>query len=273
MMGRICQVLALALVVGAIATAEARSQTEHGWKVYGTSGDCNIEKVDIAQLSDRRFEEEFATEKPVVIAGLGEERNAAFREQCHRGKILIDWGDSTIILSTANTRSYVKRRMTLRTYIEEIVDGLEVDVTARGSDTWYWFGDNDHREWSTFFNSYVLPPFADADKVALSFGIGTRFSGVPFHIHGRVFAETIFGRKRWLLLPPHRRPDFDGEQATIAWLERTTDIPDLLDCTVHAGEVLYIPSDWWHATINLDQTVFISSFIDDSTTSTHPELR
>eukprot|EP00188_Purpureofilum_apyrenoidigerum_P001716 Plantae.Rhodophyta-Purpureofilum_apyrenoidigerum.ctg19721.p1 GENE.Plantae.Rhodophyta-Purpureofilum_apyrenoidigerum.ctg19721~~Plantae.Rhodophyta-Purpureofilum_apyrenoidigerum.ctg19721.p1 ORF type:complete len:278 (-),score=40.39 Plantae.Rhodophyta-Purpureofilum_apyrenoidigerum.ctg19721:79-912(-) len=265
--------LALVLTIGTIAVG-AWPEVQHGWKIYGADGGCEgVEKVDIAQLSALRFEKEYAREKPVVIVGLGLERNAAFRELCQRERILADWGDSNITLSTANTRSYQKRRATLRTYIEEIVDGPEFDAGARGSDTWYWFGDNDHAQWSTFFDKYILPPFAEADKVALSFGIGTRFSGVPFHIHGRVFAETIVGRKRWLLFPPDHCPDFDGNQATLSWLAHNADLPGLLDCTVYTGEILYIPPDWYHATLNLDQTVFISSFIDDQSSSLHLELR
>lgn len=30
---------------------------------------------------------------------------------------------------------------------------------------------------------------------ALSFGIAGALTGVPFHIHGPTFAETIYGRK------------------------------------------------------------------------------
>lgn len=33
------------------------------------------------------------------------------------------------------------------------------------------------------------------------------------------------------------------------------------ECVVNAGEVLYIPDDWWHSTLNLGQSVFISAFV------------
>lgn len=34
-----------------------------------------------------------------------------------------------------------------------------------------------------------------------------------------------------------------------------------LECTLGVGEVLYLPTGWWHATLNVGQTVFISTFV------------
>jgi hypothetical protein len=31
---------------------------------------------------------------------------------------------------------------------------------------------------------------------------------------------------------------------------------------VHEGEAVYFPDQWWHATLNLDETVFMSSFVN-----------
>ena len=36
----------------------------------------------------------------------------------------------------------------------------------------------------------------------------------------------------------------------------------MLECTVHEGEAVYFPDQWWHATLNLDETVFMSSFVN-----------
>ncbi|NWI87486.1 JMJD8 protein, partial [Pitta sordida] len=50
-----------------------------------------------------------------------------------------------------------------------------------------------------------------------------------------------------------------------AWLQHT--YPTLppaqrpLECTLRPGEVLYFPDRWWHATLNLDTSVFISTFL------------
>eukprot|EP01046_Picozoa_sp_COSAG06_P038540 COSAG06_NODE_4457_length_4242_cov_52.233888_2_plen_126_part_00 len=63
-----------------------------------------------------------------------------------------------------------------------------------------------------------------------------------------------FGKKHWFLLPPHEpnppvmRP-CDYEKAALA--------PSTLECEQASGEVLFIPSGWWHATCNLDWVVGI----------------
>ncbi|KAM6054972.1 jmjC domain-containing protein 8 isoform 3-T3 [Chlamydotis macqueenii] len=90
-------------------------------------------------------------------------------------------------------------------------------------------------------------------------------SGVPFHWHGPGYSEVIFGRKRWFLYPPDKTPHFHPNETTLAWLHRT--YPSLppaerpLECTLRPGEVLYFPDRWWHATLNLDTSVFISTFL------------
>ncbi|NWT35159.1 JMJD8 protein, partial [Cardinalis cardinalis] len=133
-------------------------------------------------------------------------------------------------------------------------------------DTLYFFGDNNFTEWGPLFQHYVPPPFRiPGTSPAYSFGIAGSGSGVPFHWHGPGFSEVIFGRKRWFLYPPDRTPHFHPNETTLAWLQHT--YPTLppaqrpLECTLHPGEVLYFPDRWWHATLNLDTSVFISTFL------------
>jgi hypothetical protein len=51
-------------------------------------------------------------------------------------------------------------------------------------------------------------------------------SGVPLHIHGAGFSETIIGRKRWWLSPPKPKPAFDPNATALEWalgLKKSTD--------------------------------------------------
>ena len=144
---------------------------------------------------------------------------------------------------------------------------------ASGRDTLYHFGDNNHTEWAALLDLYVRPPFIPHDThVALSFGLAGPGSGVPFHIHGAGYSETLIGRKRWLLYAPDRRPPFDPDESSLTWVVRWRDgAPDIaahgppLDCTIGPGEALYFPSRWWHATLNVDESVFVSSFVSYNT--------
>ena len=36
---------------------------------------------------------------------------------------------------------------------------------------------------------------------------------------------------------------------------------ELLECTIRPGEAIYFPHGWWHATLNIDTAVFISTFL------------
>lgn len=102
--------------------------------------------------------------------------------------------------------------------------------------------------------------------------------------------------QRWFLYPPDKTPHFHPNETTLAWLQHT--YPTLppaerpLECTLRPGEVrgrgegrggqllvlgwkppgaphptalcpqiLYFPDRWWHATLNLDTSVFISTFL------------
>ncbi len=151
--------------------------------------------------------------------------------------------------------------------------------------------DNNHTEWLPLLSTYVRPPFIpDTASVALSFGLAGPGSGVPFHIHGAGYSETLVNRKRWcgrargrwlrrvraarvepsnashrLLYPPKQRPQFDPDESTLAWLRRwqagASRNPPPLDCTLSPGEAIYFPSNWWHATLNADESVFMSSFV------------
>eukprot|EP00744_Colponema_vietnamica_P025346 GILI01037217.1.p1 GENE.GILI01037217.1~~GILI01037217.1.p1 ORF type:complete len:200 (+),score=43.33 GILI01037217.1:371-970(+) len=56
--------------------------------------------------------------------------------------------------------------------------------------------------------------------------------------HGKEFALTAANARRF---PPNA--------------------PYFYECTVGKGEMLYIPGLWWHSTLNIGQTVFMSVFV------------
>ncbi|XP_066417110.1 jmjC domain-containing protein 8 isoform X3 [Molothrus aeneus] len=182
---------------------------------------CTVERAD-ASLTYSLFLQRFAFSRPVILGGVTD--NSAFRALCTREKLLAAFGPFPVRLSTANTYSYRKVDVPFQEYVE-----------------------------------HLLKP---QDPARLGSGSG---SGVPFHWHGPGFSEVIFGRKRWFLYPPNQTPHFHPNETTLAWLQHT--YPTLppaqrpLECTLRPGEVLYFPDRWWHATLNLDTSVFISTFL------------
>lgn len=135
-----------------------------------------------------------------------------------------------------------------------------------GNETWYFFGENNFTEWKSLIDLYERPKYElPSHTHAYSFGVAASFTGVPFHFHGPGFAETIIGRKRWFLYEPNSRPDFDPDKSTIQWFledyNRLRDDKRPLECILEPLDIIYFPDRWWHATLNLDNVVFISTFL------------
>lgn len=155
-------------------------------------------------------------------------------------------------------------------------------------DTLYQFGDQLSEISSLLLPLYELPGkewMKHVNQTALSFGLsGTGAGGfekrafffvckkpfltlvkVPFHTHGAVFAEVLVGRKRWFVSAPANKPEFSGVNTTLFWLRNVlpqiADKSIILDGICERGDLLYLPSFWWHSTLNIGQCVFMSVFI------------
>ncbi|KAL3875423.1 hypothetical protein ACJMK2_033371 [Sinanodonta woodiana] len=225
-------------------------------------GPCTIDVRDESQLSQKEFLERYAYSKPVVIRRAKD--NSVFQQMCEKSNLIKKFGDKEIRLSSANTYSYTKKDVSLLTYINEILQPQT--LTMLGNETFYWFGDNNYTEWEELFNQYKPPPYKIPGMTgAYSFGLAGAGTGVPFHFHGPGFGEVIFGRKRWFMYPPEQTPLFHPNRTTLQWLYEDhpelhpSDIP--IECTLNQGEVIYFPDRWWHGTLNIDTSVFISTFL------------
>ncbi|XP_073218722.1 jmjC domain-containing protein 8 isoform X2 [Lepidochelys kempii] len=125
--------------------------------------------------------------------------------------------------------------------------------------------------WSTCWSLRTWPPWAVTHCISLE--TITSQSGAPSsrntcHLLSGFQAPagpTALGSLRWFLYPPEKTPEFHPNKTTLSWLLDTypflppEDRP--VECTIHPGEVLYFPDRWWHATLNLDTSVFISTFL------------
>ncbi|XP_053327868.1 jmjC domain-containing protein 8 [Spea bombifrons] len=222
---------------------------------------CTVEKVD-ASISYAEFMHRYAYGRPVILRGITD--NAAFRSLCTKRNLLREYGERRVRLSTANTYSYEKVDVPFREFVDHLLKPQ--DLNSLGCDTLYFFGDNNFTEWGALFQRYTPPPFRiPGTSGAYSFGIAGSGTGVPFHWHGPGYSEVIYGRKRWFLYPPDRTPEFNPNKTTLSWLlDIYPFLPETerpVECTIRPGEVLYFPDRWWHATLNLDTSVFISTFL------------
>jgi hypothetical protein len=194
--------------------------------LYNLTGICNIDKWESSKLSQSEFLSRYSQSLPVIVQM--ENVQKATKDITRKQTILQMYGNHTVTLATANTHSYRKVDMMFSRYIDDYVKPQHLEVN--GKDTLYLFGDNDRVAWKELFDSYRLPPYTlPKMHPELSFGIAGMYmhcmqptfvyvlscivpcvnltlylyccihqgpgSGVPFHIHGPTFAETIYGRK------------------------------------------------------------------------------
>ena len=91
---------------------------------------------------------------------------------------------------------------------------------------------------------------------------GPRGSGVSLHQHTSAWNALVRGRKRWYLLPPLTMWG-PTDLPTREWLRTVYPImrqrgDPLYECAQEEGEVIYVPGDWYHATLNVEPSIGIA---------------
>eukprot|EP00035_Acanthoeca_spectabilis_P030449 m.476788 g.476788 ORF g.476788 m.476788 type:complete len:473 (-) comp41799_c0_seq1:27-1445(-) len=124
----------------------------------------------------------------------------------------------------------------------------------------------------------LLPPspLAVANLSAGVLSIGSIGVGLPFHNHGAAWLTVLKGKKLVVLTPPRTDadPEFWGLQHRnpISWailppeaVRRRFEAAGLLTpnstlplhCVLSPGTTLFIPCNWYHATLNIDETLAV----------------
>lgn len=83
-------------------------------------------------------------------------------------------------------------------------------------------------------------------------------SGSPVHFHTDALNIAIVGRKRWFLFPPAQR--FWGAKPAVTWMwedYRSMEVPPI-EVVQEQGDVVYVPTDWGHAVVNLEDSVAVA---------------
>ena len=228
---------------------------------------CNIDRRHSDDIPIATFVSDYAGKRPVILT-YGERRSSEannFRKRTLREPLIERFGNNTVILSASNSYTKAKITKSLSAYINENMAG-EQTLESLGNETLYLFGDNYGDEWDPLMEHLQPNKFAGTENT-LSFGLGAKGSGVPFHFHGGGFSEVFYGRKRWFLTPHTGAPPFDPDHSMLQWVHRQYPILEdnsfaqLQECTIRPGEMLYFPSGWWHGVLNLDPwTSFVSTF-------------
>jgi oxalate decarboxylase/phosphoglucose isomerase-like protein (cupin superfamily) len=90
------------------------------------------------------------------------------------------------------------------------------------------------------------------------FILGPEASGSPVHFHVDAVNMAIAGRKRWVLFPPGQR--FWSNKPAITWFEEEymALATKPIEFVQEAGDVIFIPAQWGHVVLNLEDSLAIA---------------
>ena len=106
--------------------------------------------------------------------------------------------------------------------------------------------------------------------------IGPAGSGSSFHVDPNstsAWNAVIKGSKKWILFPPdvippgvHPSPDGADVASPVSIIEWFMNFYGAtknwnkkpIECVCKAGEVIFVPSGWWHFVINLEESIAIT---------------
>lgn len=110
-----------------------------------------------------------------------------------------------------------------------------------------------------FGGGEVIPVLNDKAVILnRQFMIGPEGSGSPVHFHIDAVNIAIVGRKRWFLFPPGERLWCVKPAAT--WMfEDYRHLPNPpIEILQEPGDIVYVPADWGHAVVNLEDSVAVA---------------
>ena len=213
--------------------------------------------------------------RPVVITGGMEGWEAPrkwtphyLREQC---------GDNEVpVRKLSSERKAVFKRMRLREYLDQLLDSPEASRNGSISEV-------PLRQVLRQVERDLGPsPYRHMPVGELAVMMGRR-SYAPLHFHGSTDAlsSQIIGTKRFVLFDPaqpaslYPRAWYDPGSYNFSFLDLDTNnlvdptrFPDFenlvgLECTLQAGESLFIPVHWWHTVYgNDDFNILLVDFFD-----------
>lgn len=88
------------------------------------------------------------------------------------------------------------------------------------------------------------------------FGLGPPGSGSSPHYHTHAYTFLVFGSKRWYLYPPGSQTMSQTHPLDLD--ERPEPGPKPVLCDMAAGDAMYVPFDWGHAVLNLEDSASVA---------------
>ena len=220
--------------------------------------DCKRYSVeDVNRMSTRELAETMML--PTIVSGA----LSAWKVPSNRESFLDAFGTHEILAArthfaahrdTSQFGTYAERVQGQRAYTQKHVLVSEF-VTHFASEHIVLFSDEpgmSQRETALLNAMHAVretPMFLSRRNDTTFFSFGSNRQGVNTANHGMTWIALIAGRKLWHVrdgsLPKPREP--------VCSIDPPERIPGTLACTQNAGEIIVLPTAWWHATCNLGE--------------------
>ncbi|KAG7587480.1 F-box-like domain superfamily [Arabidopsis thaliana x Arabidopsis arenosa] len=236
--------------------------------------DGNVERRRDISLDE--FSKEYDAKKPVLLSGLADSWPAS--NTWTIDQLSEKYGEVPFRISQ---RSPNKISMKFKDYISYM-------KTQRDEDPLYVFDDKFGEAAPELLKDYSVPHLFQEDWFEILdkesrppyrwLIVGPERSGASWHVDPALTSAwntLLCGRKRWALYPPGKVPlgvtvhvnEDDGDVSIDTpsslqwWLDYYPLLADEdkpIECTLLAGETIYVPSGWWHCILNLEPTVAVT---------------
>jgi len=251
---------------------------------------CDVERVDLAErnLSLAEFMDTYSEQRPVLLRGLQD--GWAARANWQRSRFRARFGQFPTQVSLGPTIVFGGGGRSSSRDLGAGLDSMERHMrSAAATDAPledFTFDSEFLEAMPGIQRDYRTPEFfaagfnsAQSMRQKSSWHIlslGPTRGGLPSHVHGQTWLALVYGLKRWFLWPPGRGVDpgtwrragyhhlegswrwfqkvypllrEEGEEGGAAAHERP------LECVQRPGEVLYLPRNWKHLTLNVGEAL------------------
>jgi len=235
-----------------------------------------IEKISVYETSQEEFEQIYKNPGvPCMITGMADDWPAMktwsfenFKERFPKSKFIIANGDSKQ-LRYEYFYHYMNHKKHRRDDIPIYIFDSEFGDEHR--DTKTLLDDYDVHEW---FNEDFLAILGEDYRPPFRWLIaGPKRTGSSFHVDpiGTAAWNTLIrGKKRWILFPPEAfsdESDISPDPGASWFINEYPKYKDKyhIDVIQESGETLFLPSGWWHVTVNLQDSIAITqNFVTDA---------
>jgi hypothetical protein len=228
---------------------------------------CSIERLPSFPSKEEFIEQYVLKQKPVIITNVS-----------HLTVGLVEWGNrSNFVKQFGKSQRLVRwplganqmGMLVRRSSIERYVAGMKHPASGMLFDEGVNVG---------LAGSWANSPFFSALGLDHStFSVAPSRRGLPFHNHASAWEGIVVGRKLFFIMPP-----FDDEP----WAPQPKDLSKMLlpslhdfilhhlatfktdfpalhskiqSCVLKEGEAIYIPCNWYHATMNIGTSLAVGA--------------